>query len=400
MPRSTDNPLPMPMPMPPMPMPAPLLVPSPPQTALGAGWWRLRRRAGRTAVFMVALCVAIAVLLAAFDDGAHFGAKLVYSFAIGVCCWAITEGTRLAAGALVDAARRWRGVPLSDAGFASSWRGVVPGVLMCMLLGPPLGMWIADQITGNPSPSPWHWQSTHTRITMAITVIASIASVVVLSSMERLAHAHAQAEAAQRLAAENQLRLLQSQLEPHMLFNTLANLRVLIGLDAARAQDMLDHLIAFLRATLEASRTAEHALATEFERVADYLALMQLRMGPRLQVALHLPEALRAVPVPPLLLQPLVENGVKHGLEPQVQGGEVAVRAARDGDTLVLTVRDSGVGLGADAATTGGGFGLGQVRQRLATLYGSRASLALQPGSGGGTLVTLRLPLPTPATRT
>jgi signal transduction histidine kinase len=393
MPRRADNPLPMPPTAPPLAL-------NPPQTALGAGWWRLRRRAGRTAVFMVVLCVAIAVLLAAFDDGAHFGAKLVYSFAIGICCWAITEGTRLAAATLVDAARRWRGVPLSDAGFASSWRGVVPAVLMCMLLGPPAGLWIADQITGNQSPSLWHWQSTNTRITMAMTVIASMASVMVLSSMERLAAARAQAEAAQRLAAENQLRLLQSQLEPHMLFNTLANLRVLIGLDAARAQGMLDHLIAFLRATLEASRAAEHPLATEFERLADYLALMQVRMGPRLQVALDLPEGLRAVPVPPLLLQPLVENCVKHGLEPQVHGGRVAVRAAREGDTLVLTVRDTGVGLSGDAATTGGGFGLGQVRQRLATLYGSRASVALEPGSDGGTLATLRLPLPTPAART
>ena len=149
-----------------------------------------------------------------------------------------------------------------------------------------------------------------------------------LSLLERLAHARADAEAARRAAAENQLKLLESQLEPHMLFNTLANLRVLIGIDPPRAQAMLDRLIAFLRATLNASRSTLHPLATEFERIGDYLALMGMRMGPRLQSQLSLPDALRDVGVPPLLLQPLVENSIKHGLEPQIAGGRIEVDAA------------------------------------------------------------------------
>ncbi len=184
-----------------------------------------------------------------------------------------------------------------------------------------------------------------------------------------------------------------------MLFNTLANLRVLIGLDPARAQAMLDHLIAFLRTTLQASRAAEHPLGTEFERVADYLALMDVRMGSRLQVVLDLPDALTTLPVPPLLLQPLVENAVKHGLEPQVQGGRIEVRAHRQGALLELTVRDTGAGLPATAqAAISGGFGLQQVRERLATLYGGAASVTLSPAPGaeGGALATLRLPLPGP----
>jgi sensor histidine kinase YesM len=230
---------------------------------------------------------------------------------------------------------------------------------------------------------------------------------VVISTQERLASARTQAEAAQRQAAETQLRLLQSQLEPHMLFNTLANLRVLVGVDPARAQAMLDHLIAYLRATLGASRTAAHPLATEFERVDDYLALMAVRMGPRLQVLLDLPEDLRALSVPPMLLQPLVENAIKHGLEPKVQGGRIEVRARREGTTLRLTVRDTGVGLqeaaspplapSAPAAHPGsntGGFGMSQVRERLATLYGGQASATLAPATDadGGAVVTLLLP--------
>ncbi|MBK6470569.1 MAG: histidine kinase [Betaproteobacteria bacterium] len=255
-------------------------------------------------------------------------------------------------------------------------------------------MWLADQLTGYRSPSLLDF-GTSARITLAITVIATVVTVVVVSTLERLSAARAEAEAAQRQAAENQLRLLQSQLEPHMLFNTLANLRVLIGLDSQRAQAMLDHLINFLRATLNASRLATHPLAAEFRHLDDYLALMAIRMGPRLAVQLQLPDAQATLPVPPLLLQPLVENAIKHGLEPRVDGGRIEIAARREGGLLRLTVLDTGVGLRASAATASTGFGLEQVRARLATLYGTRATLTLEPAdlTEGGTLATLTLPL-------
>ena len=115
---------------------------------------------------------------------------------------------------------------------------------------------------------------------------------------------------------------------------------------------------------------------------------MAVRMGPRLSVRVELPDALRALPVPPLLLQPLVENCIRHALEPKVQGGRIDLSAARDGDTLVLRVRDTGVGLAHVPASNGTEFGLRQVRERLAALYGARASLTLEeaPGDEGGTL--------------
>jgi LytS/YehU family sensor histidine kinase len=202
-----------------------------------------------------------------------------------------------------------------------------------------------------------------------------------------------QLAAAQRDVAETQLKLLESQLEPHMLFNTLANLRVLIALDPPRAQTMLDQLIAFLRATLSASRATLHPLSAEFARVGDYLELMKVRMGDRLQPEFDLPPGLAAQPMPPLLLQPLVENAIKHGLEPHVEGGRLVVSARRDGDALVLTVRNTGAGLSA-APADGTHFGLEQVRQRLATLYGEAASLTLAAAddADGGTLATVRLP--------
>jgi len=343
---------------------------------------------------MVVLCTAIGMLLNAID-GHGLGLKIVYSFSIGMLCWGLTESGRLVQAAITDRVRAYRGLPPSPSGFDTGWRGVVPASLLAMLLGPPLGMSLGDLLTGHTTPSLLLWDSANTRITMAMTVIGSLASIFVLSTLERLSSARAQAEIAQRQATESQLRLLQSQLEPHMLFNTLANLRVLIGLDPQRAQAMLDRMIAFLRSTLEASRVDRHPLAAEFERISDYLALMAVRMGPRLQVQLDLPESLRTVPVPPLLLQPLVENAIHHGLEPKIDGGRIEVRARRDGDVLLLEVRDTGLGLGVlgEAVSSGTGFGTTQVRERLSTLYGARGTLSLAAAEGGGVLASVRLPL-------
>jgi sensor histidine kinase YesM len=157
---------------------------------------------------------------------------------------------------------------------------------------------------------------------------------------------------------------------------------------------MLDRLNAFLRATLAASRSdargGQHTLSDEFARLGDYLELMALRMGPRLRVRLELPEALASLPVPPLLLQPLVENAIRHGLEPSTRGGEVLVSAHREGTCLCLSVSDDGVGSERDPAA---GFGLNQVRERLQSLYGEAARIDWHSRAGEGTRVRLQLPL-------
>jgi sensor histidine kinase YesM len=204
-----------------------------------------------------------------------------------------------------------------------------------------------------------------------------------------LARTQADIEAAQRQATEAQLKLLQSQLEPHMLFNTLANLRALIALDPARAQDMLDRMVAYLRSTLSASRVATHPLQAEFDRLRDYLELMTVRMGPRLHYTLDLPLALATQPVPPLLLQPLVENAIKHGLEPKVEGGSITVLARLAGAAMVLEVHDTGVGLPPNQPP---GFGLTQVRERLHTAYGDLATIELIATSPGFTCARVTFP--------
>ncbi len=374
-------------------MPATAL-PEPPSRALPAAWSHMRLRLRRSLAFVAALCTGIALITYTLD-GSGFGIKLLYSFCVGAGCLVMIDGGRLALAATSDVLRRWRRLPQGTSGFESGWRGLAFTLPVGTLLGPPLGLALGDWLSGRRSPSLLDFGASSTRLTFALALLGTGISVYVMSTMERLSAARASAEAAQRAAAENQLRLLQSQLEPHMLFNTLANLRVLIALDPPRAQAMLDRLIAFLRATLGASRVAAHPLADEFRHLDDYLALMAVRMGPRLAVALDLPTELSALPVPPLLLQPLVENAVKHGLEPKVDGGRIEVSARREAMTLRLAVRDTGVGIG--ARTPGGtAFGLEQVRTRLATLYGAAATLTLAPApdAEGGTLATIELPLP------
>jgi len=362
-------------------------------TALAAAWRRARTHTLRSLVLLAVICLAIALVLYGFD-GRRIELKLLYSFSIGGACMLIIDAGRLLLAALLDALRRLRGLPPSDAGFESGWRGLLVLLPVAVLGGPPLGTALADAIGGLQTPSLLDWRNPNTRVTLTLALVGTATSVFVFSALERLANARAAAEAAQRVAAENQLRLLQSQLEPHMLFNTLANLRVLIGLDPQRAQAMLDRLIAFLRATLNASRRDSQPLSDEFQQLDDYLALMAVRMGARLSVSFTLPPDLAALPVPPLLLQPLVENAIKHGLEPKVEGGRIAVDAQREGQRLTLTVRDSGIGLGT-ASTGGTAFGLEQVRTRLATLFGARATLTLQAAADadGGTLATIQLPL-------
>jgi sensor histidine kinase YesM len=150
-------------------------------------------------------------------------------------------------------------------------------------------------------------------------------------------------------AKEAELKLLQAQIEPHYLFNTLANVRSLIDCDAPAAGELLDAFTEHLRASLTLMRADTVALADELDMVGHYLRLMQLRMGDRLHFRIEADEAVRRVSVPPLLLQPLVENAIHHGLECSVEPGTVVVRAQLTNGSLRLSVEDDGVGLDAPA---------------------------------------------------
>jgi hypothetical protein len=345
-------------------------------------------RALRSVGFGLAIGTGIALL-----RGQSIGSTLIYSVCISLLCWfAIDIGRRVLVGWLYR--ERLLGCPDDLRGWPG-WGWMVTIVIAGSAFGFVGGTALGDLLTGERSPN--FFGLGNLRETLSDLMFALVPAAVITYFYRArgiIADREASVQAAQRQAAESRLRLLEAQLEPHMFFNTLANLHVLIALDPPRAQAMLDQLIAFLRATLSGSRAPEHPLRAEFARLADYLALMKVRMEDRLRIHFELPDSLADIQVPPLLLQPLVENCIKHGLEPAVAGGLIDIRAARDGNTLVLSVRDTGVGL-RDAPGNGTSFGLRHVRERLETLYGSNASLSLRPAADadGGTLALIRLPI-------
>ena len=211
---------------------------------------------------------------------------------------------------------------------------------------------------------------------------------------------------AEMRANEAQLRLLQGQMEPHFLFNTLANVISLIDADAARAKHMLEALTDYLRASLGGLRHDESTLAIELDLASRYLQLMRTRMGERLRFEIEADETTRQAALMPLVLQPLIENAVKHGLEPQVDGGTVRVKAARvavDGqDCLQVCVEDDGAGLAAASrrprrhvagGPDGHGIALANLRERLQARFGAGARLALSElEAGNGTRACLVIP--------
>jgi len=203
---------------------------------------------------------------------------------------------------------------------------------------------------------------------------------------------------AERQAAEAQLRLLQAQMEPHFLFNTLANVVSLMEADTPRAKAMLESFTDYLRASLVSLREPEHSLGDELDLVEAYLRVVKVRMDDRLHYRIEVPAELRALRVPALSLQPLVENAVVHGLEPSIEGGQIVVTAQVDGGRLVIRVADDGVGLGAAprAARAGSGNALNNLRERLQQTHAERASLTLEAAAPHGVLATLTLPAGAP----
>ncbi len=228
-------------------------------------------------------------------------------------------------------------------------------------------------------------------------VIAAILSAIFFAR-EREAKAKAalvterlRAEQVERQAVLANLRALQAQIEPHFLFNTLANATSLVETDPARAKHMLEVFIRFLRASLAATRRSTATLADEFALLADFLEVLEVRMRERLTTRIDLPADLASLEIPPMLLQPLVENAIRHGLEPKVEGGTVSISARREGDRLVLEVADTGVGF-RDANS--GGVGLANIRERLRLAHGEAGRLAIREGPGGGTIATISFPMP------
>lgn len=215
-------------------------------------------------------------------------------------------------------------------------------------------------------------------------------------SREKFANAEARASKekirrlqSEKAAAEAQVRLLQAQIEPHFLFNTLSNVLSLLDSNPQRGKTMLMDFMHYLRISLVGMRAQSVTIGQEMEMIRAYLDVAKVRMGNRLDYSITLPERLAMISLPPMLLQPLVENAVKHGLEPKIDGGRVSIRSIEHDDRIAIVVHDTGLGF---SSSTKNGLGIANIQERLQALYGNRARLILKSVSSGGVEAVLELP--------
>jgi hypothetical protein len=294
----------------------------------------------------------------------------------------------------------WRWVPASLPGARS------PVMRACRILltfcCAVFGLAVSDAILGGQVPFRGQLPGATLMRMLRYAAAIALAMVAILAAGERrlareMAAARQQEQMAEaaRLLAEAKLRALQAQIEPHFLYNTLANVVSLIGPEPDRARHMLERLIDFLRASLSASRAERSTLGAELDLAAAYLDLLGVRMGARLSWRIEAGADVRALPLAPMLIQPLVENAIMHGLEPKVEGGEIVVRARRLDADLCVEIADDGIGLAAAAPRPGGGVGLSNLRERLRSLYGPGARLQLLENQPSGVTSRLLLPLET-----
>ncbi len=208
----------------------------------------------------------------------------------------------------------------------------------------------------------------------------------------------AEAESLKRQVVEARMAAMQAQVEPHFLFNTLASIDHLIETDPARASTMQKNLIALLRASMPTMREANanaaagvRDLGRELAVIRPYLEILKVRMEERLAFEIAVPDGLLSAEFPPMMIQTLVENAIKHGLEPKAEGGSLRLSAEIVHGKLQVTVADTGLGFG-KAATAGTGVGLANIRERLQLLYGPKAALTVAANQPTGTVVTITVP--------
>jgi signal transduction histidine kinase len=326
-----------------------------------------------TVLFTVAVCCAVALL----SDLQHPQAlkyDLITANAIGLSTLVITTLVR---------------IPL---------RGRLPiwGLAVSIPAGTLIGYRLAS-LTGAPdvAASLLHNAVALRQTALGIGTVVAVVLVLYLyfshASGVREALQRESRRAAEALHAETtaRLALLQAQIEPHFLFNTLANIHSLIQEDPSKASVILEQLNAYLRTSLRRTRQPTSSLGEELELVETLLAIAAARLGSRLQYQILAPEELRAYRLPPLLLQPLVENAIRHGIEPAVAGGNIRVQVQAVNGDLELTVADTGIGLDEEAPQ---GVGLANIRARLTSLYADKGKLAIYANVPHGVIAKLLIP--------
>lgn len=254
-----------------------------------------------------------------------------------------------------------------------------------------IGVTLAFALAGKGS-----WSDSHALQTLVVGLFFGCIGAIAVLLSERIEAEVKQRQLIQseseKRAMEARLKMLQAQIEPHFLFNTLANVSSLIDSDPALAKSLLERLNDWLRVALARARSDGATLGDELDMLENYLQIMRIRFGERLRWRVEVSEDARRAAFPPMLLQPLVENAVRHGIEPKLGGGEIDIRASIANASLRIAVSDSGAGLGDAHGGTRGGAGLANVEARLGALFGAAGRLTLQRNPAGGVTATLELP--------
>jgi len=264
-----------------------------------------------------------------------------------------------------------------------------------MILGVVFGITIGSFLTGINLSFFFQNYSFFIQILFGASLAAS-AIHYIFSTKEKASEAEklAQEERIKRLVmekekAETDLKLLQAQIEPHFLFNTLSNILSLLDTDKSKGKAMLENLTHYLRTSLSKTREDSSTLDQEIDLIREYLNIFKVRMGERLNYRIEIPDQLKFISFPPMLIQPLVENSIKHGLEPKIEGGEIFIGAFINGELLVIEITDTGLGF---HNKNDQGFGIRNIRDRLMSIFGEGARLILEENNPSGIKAIIEVP--------
>jgi len=337
-------------------------------------WTGNKETLAKSFAWTTLFCLSIAVLLWVTKIAEPFSVSLAISLTIG---WSIVASQVLIGPKLEPSL----GTALTNV--AGTTIGLAFALSLIGLFG-----YFADLESSNLD-----WSTTAPALFFAVIGTIIFTSMSRLHEMRQaLSNAEVQRLATERALTEAQLKTLQAQIEPHFLFNTLTTAMGLIRTEPETAEETLQQLTKLLRNSLSRTRTEQSTLKEELELINAYLRIAKIRMGERLSFQVSCDDDLLAIALPPMLVQPLVENALTHGLEPAEQGGKINVNAKRTLDGVQITVADTGLGLTNNPTTTGTNTGLRNVRERLQQLYGAAGSLKLTNSTPSGVTATLFIP--------
>lgn len=330
----------------------------------------------KIAAVVIVNCL-IAIFIVSINSSASFLISLIFSQCIGLSIAACT----IAAANLIRI--RWHSLHIAFIAVA-----LVGGAVLGIVIGSAVARFFFPEL-------PRINTSEHFQTSLIFALFFGVIVTYIFFSFQRISTERVRRLEVEKNAVITEIKLLQSQMEPHFLFNTLSTIISFIDDEPAKAKKMLESFTSFLRTSLVLARSETITLSQEIDMVKHYLDVFSIRMGDRLRYTIDVPDELKTFSLPPLLIQPLVENAIKHGLEPSVRGGELRITSVRNADVLRMIVVDSGRGV--SETSQGNGIGLENIRKRLELAYGRKSKLIFEENKPSGVCVTIEIPYETVA---